>query len=143
MKLIRRVGKEIHMKIIRNKDKTGMNFEGKDCALHASNHGHQGINVLKEKLNVQKYFLIMMSMRGVWMNKSTFHIRRRHMRQQLKNKNKKIIIPHQTKQECQYFQQCLAITLFDARVWYWDKEIQFWYMEELHIISLMHRWWRT
>ena len=51
MHLIRIVGKEIHMKIIINKDKTWMNFEGKYCALHASNHGHWGINVLKEKIN--------------------------------------------------------------------------------------------
>ena len=48
---IRRVGKEIHMKRIRNKEKIGMNFEGKNYASHASNHGHRGINVLKEKLN--------------------------------------------------------------------------------------------
>ena len=32
-------------------DKTRMNFKGKNCASHASNHGHRGINVLKEKLN--------------------------------------------------------------------------------------------
>ena len=51
MNIIRSFGKEIHMKIIRNKDKIGMNFEGRNCASHASNHGHRGINVLKEKLN--------------------------------------------------------------------------------------------
>ena len=49
--LIRNLGKEIHLKIIIKKDKIGMNFEGKKCASHASNHGHWGINVLKERLN--------------------------------------------------------------------------------------------
>ena len=51
MHLIISFGKRIHWKIVRNKDKIGMNFEGKDCASHASNHGHEGINVLKEKIN--------------------------------------------------------------------------------------------
>ena len=142
MHLIRSFGKEINLKIIINKDKTGMNFEGNNCASHASNHGHRGINVLKERLNTQKYFLIMMSMKGVWMNRGTLHINRRHMRQQLKKKDKKKISLHRTKQEWQYFQQFLAITQSDARVWCWDKEIQFWQMEELHIISLMQRWQR-
>ena len=51
MHLIRSFGKRIYLKIIINKDKTGVNFEGKNCASHASNHGHWGINVLKEKFN--------------------------------------------------------------------------------------------
>ena len=81
-----------------------MNFEEKNCASHAFNQGHPGINALRENLNTYKYFLIMMSMKGVLMNKGTFQIKRRHMRQQLKNKNKKKIILHRTKQEWQYFQ---------------------------------------
>ena len=80
MHLIRSFGKRINWKIIINKDKTRMNFEGKNCASHASNHGHQGINVLKERLNTYKYFLIMTSMKGVWMKKFTLQIKRRHMR---------------------------------------------------------------
>ena len=51
MHLIRIFCKEIHLKIIINKGKTGMNFKVKNCASHASNYGHRGINVLKEKLN--------------------------------------------------------------------------------------------
>ena len=63
--------------------------------------------------------------KGLWMNKGKFQINRRHRRQQLKKKNKNKIILHWTKQEWKYFQQCLVITLFDARVWHKDKEIQF------------------
>ena len=51
MHLIISFSKEIHLKIIIRKDKIGMNFEGKNCASDASNHGHWGINMLKEKLN--------------------------------------------------------------------------------------------
>ena len=119
-----------------------MNFKEKKCVAHAFIHGHQSINVLWERLNTQKYFLIMMGMKGVWRKDDTFKIKRRHMRQQLKKKDKKKIILHQTKQGWQYFQQCLAITLFDARVWYQEKQLQFWQMEEPHINSLMHIWWR-
>ena len=51
MELIISFVNNIHLKIIRKKDKIGMNFERKNRASHASNHGHRGINVLKEKLN--------------------------------------------------------------------------------------------
>ena len=51
MHIIISFGERIDWKIIRKMDKTGMNFEGKNCVSHASNHGHRGINVLKERLN--------------------------------------------------------------------------------------------
>ena len=84
----------------------------------------------------------MMGMKGVWRKDDTFHIKRIHMRQQLKKKDKNKIILHRTKQEWQCFQQCLAITLFDAKVWYQDKDLQFQQMEDPHINSLIQIWWR-
>ena len=33
-----------------------MNFEGKNCASHASNHGQQGINVLKEAQYIEVFY---------------------------------------------------------------------------------------
>ena len=53
---IRSLGKEIHLKRTRKKDKTGMNFEEKNCASHAFNHGHRGINVLKGKTQYIEVF---------------------------------------------------------------------------------------